>query len=223
MREISLLTGRVAIGDNEATIAAVECVRIPDDLIQKTREANWEVFRTGSCHHQIRVGDVLLVVRAVEVVSIPARREHEFEANAISTVRIEELLVRKFMAIKSALGGSLIVQAVEAESALLKVALLRLTQGGPGRLLWVWLIGITKSILATVSVTSHHLEAFGESRDVVSEEQVVADFRSILHIRVVRPFHKLTQACLLLVGRARSRQTCLQNTQQDASKLRDLV
>ena len=138
-------TSSVAVGKDKSTASIGESGSVPDDLIHKTGQSNRVILGAGTSHDKIGEGDVVLVVVTVDgITTLPARREHDLQANTILTVRIEIGLVGHVVAVKSTLGGLVVVEAVEAKRTLFQIALRSLTQSLPRRLLRVRLAGIAE-------------------------------------------------------------------------------
>lgn len=132
MRGIKLdLTSWVTVGHDEHAITVTEGIGAPDGLVQKTRETDGMRVRAVSVHDEIGVGDVVLVVAALDILTVPARRKHDFQSQAISAVGIEILLVGHVVAVERALGVLVVVEAVEAQCSLAKAVLVCLAQSAP--------------------------------------------------------------------------------------------
>src|SRR4051812_15163763 len=66
-------------------VLAVKLARVEDDLVHDLRDLDWVGGRTGAAaleRARGRVRDVALVVRAVRVLAVPARREGDGHAPA---------------------------------------------------------------------------------------------------------------------------------------------
>lgn len=123
---------------------------------------------------------MVLVVGAIEVtLTLPARGEHELHADAIGAVLIQVGLVREEMAIQGAFGVLLVVEAVEADGALLKVRLLGLAQARPVGLGGIGLAWVANRVFAAHGGSRNHAKVCREGRDVVSVEEIVSVGRSV--------------------------------------------
>lgn len=100
-----------------------------------------------------------LLVCAGDVLSVPAAREHELEANTVGAVRIEILLVGKEVAIERTFRGDSVVEAIESKSSLTKECLGVVWCDIPERLL-----DIRNRVgeVALVGISSNHLKTSGE-------------------------------------------------------------
>jgi len=121
------------------------------------------------------VGDVGFLIIRSAVLAVPARREHEFEADTISAVGIKVGLVGKEVTVERALGCLLVVEAVESKSGLAEEGLLSELAGPEG------LFNIRDRVgkVSLVGVASNHLKTLRESSDrlaaSVRVEKVVSD------------------------------------------------
>ena len=116
---------------------------------------------------------VLVVVTVDGITALPARREHDLQANTILTVRIEVGLVGHVVAVKGSFGGLVVVETVKAKRTLFKIALRSLAQSLPRRLLRVRLTGIAEGVSSSLVCARQHSEVRRESGNVVSEKEVV--------------------------------------------------
>ncbi len=103
-----------------------------------------------------------LLVLDFEGFASPAAREHQLETNTISAVGIEVSLVRHEVSIERTFRGLGVVEAVEAQSGLLKEGLGVVRRLVPQRLLNVR-DGIVREV-AVVGIASNHLETRREGR-----------------------------------------------------------
>lgn len=172
-------TVRVTIRHDKASRLVLECGHVPNGLVEQTRQAHGEIGRAVTVHDQVRVSHVAHVVFRVKADAIPARREHELEANSIGAVRINVVLGWQEVAVQRALCSLGVVQAVETKCALGQVGLGDLVQGAPERLVRVGLLVVASAdrIVAAIGVTGDHLEALGESLDVLAVQEVVPERR----------------------------------------------
>jgi hypothetical protein len=171
---ISRLTKSISIGEDEATGTTLECVCVPDGLIEETWHTNIETTGAAAIHNKIRISYVVPVIGAVKISAVPARGEHQFETDSISAVGIEIRLVRKEVSVEGSFRVLAIVQAVESERSLGEIVLASLAEGAPKRFLRVRLGWITSRVSAALGVTSNHAESRGEGSDIISVEQIVA-------------------------------------------------
>ena len=129
------------------------------------------------------------VVRRVDVLAIPAGREHDFQADTTLAVRIKEGLVGHKVAVERVLRLSrlVVVEAVEADCPLSQVRLIKERPGRGGR---IRLTDITEGKRAAVGAASKHTEARRESLDFATtclvSLQVVARTRlaNVLHTSI---------------------------------------
>jgi hypothetical protein len=139
----------------------IESVSVPDGLVKERYQASTESLRAVTSHDLRGVCDVALVVKRVNINTIPARREHELEANTIKAISIKVSLIRKEVAIKRTLGRDGVIEAVETKSCLSEEGLLGHV-ASPVRL-WEIRNGIAKVTL--VGIAGDHLEVLGECRE----------------------------------------------------------
>jgi len=173
-------SGGVAIGEDKHAIAAFKSVGGNNGLEEDTRELDWVRIGTVAVHDKVRVGNVRLVVRALGILAVPARREHELEAEAILAVSVEILLVGHKVAVKSALGLLVVVETVEAQGALLELVLGDLAQGSPVGLCGIVHARVASGELAAVVVTGNHLEVGRESLDLLAVKEIIGKHASDL-------------------------------------------
>lgn len=141
---------------------AVECVGVPDDLVEERWYPLGEAWRTVAGHDLTWVGHMVLLILRHHLVSIPARWEHQLETNTISAVCIEVGLIWEEVAVERALGGLLVVEAVETESGLTKEGLGVVRSSAPKGFLD---IGNRVGEVALVGITGDHLEASWEASE----------------------------------------------------------
>jgi hypothetical protein len=71
------ITSRISIGNNKRLLIAipfkVRCIE--DNLVEDRDKSLWKSRRASACSNTSRVSHMRLVVRAIEILSIPARRE----------------------------------------------------------------------------------------------------------------------------------------------------
>lgn len=172
MDEIGVVSvaSRVGVGDNELTLLVLEGIGVPDSLVEERNDAGLIALGASAVHDQRRVSDMRRMVLGVAVLSIPARWEHDFEANTISAVLIEVFLVGQVVAAERRLRGLGVVQTVESKSLLFE-GLLRSLLAGPFGFRGV---GDRPGEIAQVLITRNHAESFRESGHVLSVKQVVA-------------------------------------------------
>lgn len=112
--------GRIAVGNDELALAVPERVRVPDRLVEQRHEPRLEAFRAHAIHDFARIGHVGLVVVGIHVLAVPARREHQLEADSVRAVLIQVRLVRQGMAIEGRFRISVVVETVEPDGLLLQ-------------------------------------------------------------------------------------------------------
>lgn len=127
-------TGGITVSHDEATVASLEGSGVVDNLEEHAGETDRELGRAVAVHDKVGESDVVAVVLAVKVLTIPARGEHEFQTETVGTVGIKVLLAGHVVAVQSTFGGLLVVQAVEADGALREVGLAGLAHARPERL-----------------------------------------------------------------------------------------
>lgn len=166
---MELLTLNITVGEDEFAGNASELVGRPDGFIHETRKLYIEPLGAVTINDEIGVSDVRLVVGRAGILAVPARREHDLEADAISAVGIEIRLLGKIMAVESTLRGLGVVEAVKANSALLEIVLGSLTEGSPEGLLGVGAeeTQATDRVVAAGSVSGNHAEVVGEGLDAL--------------------------------------------------------
>jgi hypothetical protein len=162
-------TGGVTVGPDELAVFAVKGVGVPDGLEEERGETDREILGAVAAVDHAGVRDVALVVIGVNVLAVPARGEEELGADTLRAVGIEVTLVGHEVAVARALGLAGVVHAVEAER-LLHESLLGHVIGGPLRCRRV---GDGTGEVTHARVSGNHLEALGESLDVVSDKHVV--------------------------------------------------
>lgn len=116
---------------------------------------------------------VLVVLAVSGSTTSPARREHDLESDTILAMLIKVGLVREIMAVKRALGGLGVVQAVEADCALSQILLFGLAEASPLRLVRVRLAWVTDSVRSSVIASRDHSESRGKGGNIISVEKVV--------------------------------------------------
>lgn len=156
------LTSRVTVGKNEFTVNTSKGVGVPDGLVEERRKLGLEASGAGSSHDLVRESNVRAVVVRVEINTVPAAGEHELKTDTVKAVGIKVVLVGQEVTVQRSLGSAGIVEAVEAQSLLLKSELADLvsapeTLGGVRN----WPGEVTETL-----VTRDHLEALRESSDV---------------------------------------------------------
>lgn len=119
------------------------------------------------------VGDVRSVIVGVDLTRA-ARWKGHFEAQTIDTVVVHLILGWKDVAVERGFGLFAIVQAVEADGALLEEELIGRIGGPQAQLL----IREGTGKVAVGWVSGDHLEAFGEGLEVIKVEQVVCEHAS---------------------------------------------
>jgi hypothetical protein len=171
---LAALTESVTVGHDKSAVATGVVAGLPDSLIQQVGKVNIEALGAVAAADAVGESDVRAVVLRIAVLAVPARGEVDLGADAIGTVLLDELLVRKVVAVEGGLGLTSVVQAVEADGAL-HVGLLGLdAQGGPLVLDGVGLERIPGGPGAPLAVTSNHAEARREGREVVQVVLVIA-------------------------------------------------
>ena len=171
--EVTVVTiaSRVTMGHDEVTLVVLEGSGVPDSLEEKRNDAGLEALGTGSIHDERGVGDVGGVVVRVDILAVPARREHELETDTIGAVGVQVVLVGQEVTAERRFGLGLVVQAVEPEGLLLEGGLGTLFTGpfrlgrirdGPGE-------------VPLEGITGNHAEALGESLDITVQKVVTND------------------------------------------------
>lgn len=135
-------------------------------------------LRAVTAHDHVRVSNVALVIFTVGVLAIPARGEHDLNTETILAVAVEKLLLGQVVAVKGGLGGSGVVEAVEADGTLGKVLLVDLAQRSPVRFGWVGFLRVTGGERTPVGVASKHAEILGETLDLLTIKQIVTLFQT---------------------------------------------
>lgn len=187
------VAGGVAVGEDELAVNAVELGRVPDGLVEEAGETDGEALGAGAVHHGAGVGDVVHLVLRGDVLSVPARGEHELGADAVLAVGVEVGLVGHEVAVEGALGGLAVVEAVEADGLLREAGL----RAG---------VRLGDAEVAQVGVTGDHLHSVGEGGDLGLAggvvEEVVAGEILVLIIWEGVFGGGLTKACLRLARRS---------------------
>ena len=165
------VTCGVAVGPDELAALALEGVGVPDGLVEKGGKTGLVTLRARATVNQVGVCHVRLVVIGCDILAVPARREEDLGANAVGAVSVEEVLVWHEVAVARALGGLVVVEAVEAQG-LLHERLLGHVRGAPRG---CWLVRDWASEVAHAGVTSEDLKTFGKGLNVVAEEEVVGE------------------------------------------------
>jgi hypothetical protein len=160
-------TSNITVGDDELAVLTNKGIGGPDGFVEKTGKLDVEAFRASAVHHEIGICDVTPVVRRVDVLAIPAGREHDLESNAIGAIGVKIAFLGEVVAVQRSLGVSMVVQAIEAESSLLEIGLSGLSQRRPDRLLWVRLLEVEASdgVVAPQAVSRNHAKAGWERLD----------------------------------------------------------
>ena len=96
--ERGLFTGGITVGEDELTLLTHKSGGVPDGLVEEGDETAVVAWRTVAGHDLIRESDVVFVVVRVQL-SVPARRKHQLEADALGTVCIKIGLVGKEMTV----------------------------------------------------------------------------------------------------------------------------
>lgn len=107
-----------------------------------------------------------MVIR-IEILAVPARREHDFGANAVGAVGIEVVLVGQVVTVQCALRFLVIVEAVESDGTLSQIELRSLSKAGPFGLFGVGIldVGTSNRVVTAVSVSGNHAESGRERLD----------------------------------------------------------
>jgi hypothetical protein len=88
---VQSVTGRVTIREDEAATARlVDRARAEPNLIEEGDEMVWVRGRTETVVDAVRVGHVGLVIRRVDVHTIPAGREKDLSSEAVWAVGVAE-------------------------------------------------------------------------------------------------------------------------------------
>lgn len=146
------------------SVDASKCVGVPDGLEEERGELDRESFRAISSHDLVWESNVVAVVGRVEILTVPAAWEHELQAESIGTLRVQERLLWKEVAVKGSFRRSVVVEAVETNGVLSQSRLGREIGTSPAGL---W--RIRNRVVGEVAkglVARDHLEAVGESGDV---------------------------------------------------------
>lgn len=209
VNEIGVISvaGRVGIGEHEPAFLALESISVPDGFKEKRDNAGLIALGACSIHNQRWVGDMRPVVLRVTFLSVPARWEHDLEANTIGAVRVKVRLVGQVVAAERRLRILVVVQTVESES-LLAEGLLGGLFAGPFRFRGV---RNRPREVAQVGVTGNHAKVVGKRGHILSVKQVVtrgsqslvSNAEAFSNIRC-----RLTQACLPLAPQFRYRHSC---------------
>lgn len=164
--------GRVAVCEDELSSHILEGVGVPDGFIEERDHSVLEALGALAIFDQGGVCDMGSVVIGVKVFTVPARWEHDFEANTVNAVLVEERLVREGVAVQGWFSLGIIVQAVKAKGLLAKSKLGdRIARPGGLRR-----VGEGTSEVTLVLVSSKHAQSLGERLGVVSIEKVVAEW-----------------------------------------------
>ena len=166
-------TSRITIGHHKHAISSSKGIGAPDRLVKKTRETNRVSFGAVAVHDKIGVGNVILVVVALDIVTIPARGEHDLQAKTVGAVAVEIFFVGHVVAVQSPLRLFAVVETVESQRPLLEALLVSLAQRAPRRLLGVRHAGVTSSEGTTLRVSSQHLEVGREAGDILAIKEIV--------------------------------------------------
>lgn len=171
--EVTVVAGAdgVTVGESELTVLTSEGLGGPDGLVEEEGVVDVVTLRALALLDQVRVGNVGLVVVRVGLAGTAARETH-LETHAVLAVGVHVGLLGQLVTVERRLGGLVVVEAVEANSALGQPVLVVVGLAGPGT---ERLVG-ERAIEGTgVLVTSNHLEALGEGLDVVHVVQVVGE------------------------------------------------
>lgn len=164
---------------------ALELVGVPDGLVEERGEASLVSLGALAAVNHAGVGNVAFVVRGGNVLAVPARGEEDLGTDTVGAIGVHVVLVGEEVAVARAFGSLVVVEAVEAKRLLAECEL-GLVVGSPGR---GWRVGDWASEVAETAVTRKHLEALGESLDVVAEKEVVcehtADLRDNLDLAIL--------------------------------------
>lgn len=157
----------ITIGIDELARLSNEVLGSPDGLVHETRDLGLEALGAVAVHNKIGVGQVVPVVIRIEILAVPARREHDFGANAVGAVGIEVVLVGHVVTVQGALRLLAVVEAVETGGTLSQVELRSLSKAGPFGLLGVGIldVGTSNRVVAAVSVSGNHAESGRERLD----------------------------------------------------------
>jgi len=106
------------VRQNELSINSGECISVPDSLEEQTRKLDGETLWASTIHDRVWEGNVRLVVRRVEIFTIPAAGEHELETNAIEAISVQVIFVRHEVTVEGAFASDLVVETVETKGLL---------------------------------------------------------------------------------------------------------
>lgn len=181
--EVGMVTKalNITVGEDELTRLSDKGISSPNGLIHETRDLGLETLGAVAVHDKIGVRHVGPVVIRVEILAVPARREHDFGANTIGAVGIEIVLVRHVVTVQSTLGSLVVVEAVESDGTLSQIVLGSLSKAGPHGLLRVDILDVAAGnrIVAARSVSGNHAESGRERLDAavgvgsILEEEVI--------------------------------------------------
>ena len=90
--EISMMSvaSGIALGKYELASFACEGIGVPDDLEEKHGHHDWMICWTWASLDTRWVDDVALVICRIKVLAIPAAGKHEFGANTIGALLLDE-------------------------------------------------------------------------------------------------------------------------------------
>jgi uncharacterized protein YqhQ len=111
-------TSRIAIRAQEHAIPAYEFLRVVNNLVEQTGKADRMTRRARTIHYRCGIRYVIFMIVGVDVLAVPARWEHEFEADAVFAMRIHVSFIGQEMAVQGAFGILRIVEAVESDGFL---------------------------------------------------------------------------------------------------------
>lgn len=169
VHEVGMVTEalNITVGKDELARLSNEVLGSPDGLVHETRDLGLEARGAVAVHNKIRVCQVVPVVIRIEILAVPARREHDFGANAVGAVGIEVVLVGQVVTVQCALRFLVIVEAVESDGTLSQIELRSLSKAGPFGLFGVGIldVGTSNRVVTAVSVSGNHAESGRERLD----------------------------------------------------------
>lgn len=104
---------RVAVGENEFTLDALEFGGVPDGLEKERYDAGLKALGADTVFDQIGVGHVGFVVWTVEILAVPAGWEHHLHAEAIRAIGVDFTFFRQSVTEEGRLWRRVVVQAVK--------------------------------------------------------------------------------------------------------------
>lgn len=171
LNEISVVTGTswVTVGDDELAVHASEWLGDPDGLVEESGEAGAKALGTVTAVDLARIGDVRLVVLGVEVLSVPARWEHDLKTETVCTGVVDERALGESVSVHGGLWRAGVVETVEADGFLAQSRLSLLLLGPAG----LWRIRLLEGEVTETGISRNHTKASRECLDILSIQEVV--------------------------------------------------